>query len=439
MKINYFYKKAIAVTIIIILCSITISPVVGISFSQKEYAKEAGPLVGQDYSLPPPQIIDMSLEKSIMRRMSVRNFTEDPVTDEELSTILWAAYGLRDDGELTVAEINGNHAAVIYVLLENVYKYNTENHSLDFYKEGDYRDIPGMQYHAPVQLGLCWNTDIADINFGSAECGAVGQNIYFAANAIGLGTVITAQIPPAITPVGLPSNEKGIGIMPLGHVEIPYNFKYRPFLLSLLPRVKFSEMNLTSALEKRNETITWESDSISRRDLSNLVWVSYGYSYYLDRSGNYVVKRHHTVPSAHGYYPFRIYAVTKSGISRYIYGLWNIDLWGLPVLAFLLKNNFSDKREAVADATESFVADAPLCIIPVLNIKATNKWDDLSDESVRWIWYYEAGASAHNILLQATSLGLAGNIVHINDKGAICSLLRLNEEKFDPMFVIPVG
>ncbi len=439
MKINHFYKKAVAVTITILLCSVAISPVVGISFSQKKYAKEVSPLVGKDYSLPPPQIIDMSLEKSIMRRMSVRNFTEEPVTDEELSTILWAAYGLRDDGELTVAEINGNHAAVIYVLLENVYKYNPENHSLDFYKEGDYRDIEGMQYHAPVQLGLCWNTDIADINFGSAECGAVGQNIYFAANAIGLGTVITAQIPPAITPVGLPSNEKGIGIMPLGHVEIPYNFKYRPFLLSLLPRVKFSEMSLTSALEKRNETTTWESDSISRRDLSHLVWVSYGYSYYLDRSGNYVVKRHHTVPSAHGYYPFRIYVVTKSGISRYIYGLWNIDLWGLPVVAYLLKNNFGDKREAVSDASESFVSDAPLCIIPVLDIENTNKWDDLSAKSVRWIWYYEAGATAHNILLQATSLGLAGNIVHINDKDAICSLLRLNEEKFDPMFVIPVG
>jgi len=439
MKINYFYKKAVAITIIILFCNVAILSVVGISFSKKEYVKEVNPLEGQEYPLPPPQYIDMSLEKTIMRRMSMRNFTEEPVTDKELSTILWAAYGLRDDGKLTVPEINGSHASVIYVLLEDVYKYNPENHSLVFYKEGDYREIKGMQYHAPVQLGLCWNTDIADINFGSTECGAVGQNIYFAANAIGLGTVITAQISPAITPVGLPSNEKGIGIMPLGHVEIPYNFKYRPFLLSLLPRVKFSEMNLTSALEKRDEVNSWEKDSISRHDMSYLVWVSYGYSYYIDRSGSYDVRRHHTVPSAHGYYPFRIYIATKSGISRYIYGLWNIDVWGLPVVAFLLKNNFGDKRGVIAEASESFVADAPLSIIPVLDIEKTNRKDDLSDESVRWIWYYEAGASAHNILLQATSLGLAGNIVPINDKDAICSLLRLNKDKFDPMFIVPVG
>jgi len=440
MKGNYFHKKAAVLTIIIIFCSIGISSALGISHSLKELEEKESFLVDQEYPLPPPQFIDMSFEKSIMRRMSMRNFTEESVTDEELSTILWSAYGLREDGKLTVAEINGSHAVVIYVLLEDVYKYNPENHSLVFYKEGDYRDIVGMQYHAPVQLGLCWNTDIADANFGSAECGAVGQNIYFAANAIGLGTVITAQTPePAITPVGLPPNEEGMGVMPLGHITSPYNFKYRPMLLSLLPRIKCSNMTLTSTLEERDEVTSWESNSISRRDLSHLIWASYGYSYYLDKSGSNVVKRHHTLPSAHGYYPFRIYAVTRFGIFRYIYGLYNIDLWGLPVVSYMLIVGWGDKRSEIAQATESFASDAPLNIIIVLDIDKTNQWDDLSDESVRWIWYYEAGASAHNVLLQATSRGLAGNIVPIKDKNAICSLLGLNEENFDPMFVVPVG
>jgi len=437
MKRNLMYKKAVVLTIVIIFCSIAISPALGGSNSSR--LEEKSSLVGQEYLLPPPQFIDMSLEKSIMRRMSMRNFTEESVTDEELSTILWAAYGLREDGKLTVAEINGSHAVVIYVLLEDVYKYNLENHSLVFYKEGDYRDIVGWQYHAPVVLGLCWNTDIADANFGCAECGQVGQNIYFAANAIGLGTVITAEIPPAIQPVGLPPNEEGMGVMPLGHIEFPYNFKYRPMLLSLLPRVRFSNTALTSVLEERDEVTSWESDSISRKDFSHLIWASYGYSYYLDKSGSNVVKRHHTVPSAHGYYPFRIYAATRNGVFRFMYGLYNIDLWGLPVVSFLLPVALGDKRSEIAQATESFASDAPLNIIIVLDIDKTNQWDDLSDESVRWIWYYEAGAAAHNVLLQATSRGLNGNILTIDDKEAICSLLRLDSESFDPMLVVPVG
>jgi nitroreductase len=382
----------------------------------------------------------MSFEKAVMRRMSIRNFTDEPVIDEELSTILWAAYGLRDDGKMTVAEIEGSHAAVIYVLLEDVYKYNPVNHSLVFYKEGDYRDIVGHQYHAPVMLGLCWNMDISDENLANIELGAIGQNIYFAANAIGLGTVITAEIPPAIDPVGLPENEHGMGVMPLGHLQHDYNFLYLPMLFSFLPRIEISDTALTTVLNERNEVTSWESNSISRKELSHLIWASYGYSYYLDRSGTNVVKRHHTVPSAHGYYPFRIYAATNLGVFRYIYGLSNIDLFGfLPVISFLFPVAFGDKRPNIAQATEAFASDAPLNIIVVLDIDATNKWDDLSDESLRWIWYYEAGAAVHNVLLQATSRGLDGNILSIDDKEAICSILKLDLEKFDPMLVVPVG
>ena len=159
----------------------------------------------------------------------------------------------------------------------------------------------------------------------------------------------------------------------------------------------------------------------------------------MDKSQSNPVKRHHTVPSAHGYYPFSVYAVTKLGVFHYVYGLVDVDVYGLPVVSYLFPVRFGDKRSEIAQATESFVSDAPLSIIVVLDIEKTNQWDDLSDESVRWIWYYEAGAAAHNVLLKATSNGLAGNILHINDKDAICSLLKLNPEGFDPMFVVPVG
>jgi nitroreductase len=434
-------KKIFCIQIIVIciflFCNI-ITPSIAKSSSLK--SQENNILLNQEYLLPPPIIINMSFEESVMRRASMRNFTDEPVTDEELSTILWAAYGLRNDNKMTIPEINGFHATIIYVLLEDVYRYNPLNHSLVLYKTGDYRDIVGWQYSAPVQLCLCWNTDIADANLGCLELGCVGQNIYFAANAIGLGTVITAQgDPAAITPVGIPENEHGMGIMPLGHLEINYDFIYRPLLFSLLPRIVFSDNSLTKVLEERDEVTSWSSSSISREDLSYLIWASYGYSYYIDESNAGSVERHHTVPSAHGYYPFRIYAATRSGVYRYIYGLYNIDIWGLPVISFLYPVNLNDKRIDIAQATELFTSEAPLNIIIVLDIDKTNQWDDLSDESLRWIWYYEAGAAAHNILLQATSRGHSGNILTINDKELICSILKLNKEKFDPMLVVPVG
>jgi hypothetical protein len=70
----------------------------------------------------------------------------------------------------------------------------------------------------------------------------------------------------------------------------------------------------------------------------------------------------------------------------------------------------------------------------------TNQWDDLSHESLRWIWFYEAGAASQNVLLGATSIGLeGGNILPVNNEEAICSLLKLNSEDYQPMFVVPVG
>ena len=90
--------------------------------------------------LPPPIDVDMILEESIFRRMSVREFKDEPVNDEDLSTILWAAFGLRDDGKHTISKINNTYSAIIYVLNEEAaYKYNPINHSLVVYKEGDFR------------------------------------------------------------------------------------------------------------------------------------------------------------------------------------------------------------------------------------------------------------------------------------------------------------
>ncbi len=238
-----------------------------------------------DKDLPSPMDVDMILETSICRRMSVREFTNEAVRDEMLSTILWAAFGLRKDDTYTVSEINGTHAAVIYVLNEEAaYTYDTINHSLIVYKEGDHRtDINILQYEAPIQIGLCWDTSKADAKQGGTELGQIGQNIQFMANALGLGTVVTGQIPPAIKPLGLPSNHEGLIIMPLGHPKNPYNFKEKPMWISPLPKIKESSVSLSEALENREDGDIFQGE-LSQQEISQLLWSSYGYSLYIDAS-----------------------------------------------------------------------------------------------------------------------------------------------------------
>lgn len=441
------WRKKLAISIIIIFFGINLIPTIDTLNQSTSLTnnsdEEKDNIILQNYALPPPLDITMPLEEAMSRRMSIREFTDDPVTDEELSTVLWAAYGYTGEGKRTVPAFDATHAAEIYVINKDaVYKYDAMSHSLILYKEGDYRRQVD-QYEAPIQLGLIWNkTKASNENYTGAEIGAIGQNIQFAANALELGTVVTAEIPTPLSRIGLPPTEEGRIVMPLGHPEHPYNFVYRPMWISLLPRMQFSQMSLTTALEERDQATSWKETDLSKQEISQMLWSSYGYSYYLDESqqGNNPVKRHHTVPSAHGYYPLEIYGVTDSGTFKYFANLAPIDLWGLPLVSFYWPVSREDNREAVAEASASFISNAPLLIICVLNIQDTvTSYDDLSAEKFRWIWSYEAGAAAHNVQLGATAWDLSAYIAPITDKQALCSLLHLDSNQFDPFFVIAMG
>ena len=427
-------KKGVVVAVILLMCSLAIVPTMT---GSSQYT----------FELPPPLTTEMILEESMMRRMSVREFTDEPVTDEELATILWAAHGLRDDGKRTIPGINGIHAAVIYVLKqEAAYTYDSLNHSLVHYKDGDWRDIVGWQYEAPIQLGLCWNTDLADINDGAAEIAQIGQNIYFMANALNLGTVSCGQRPPAIEPLGIPDNQDGILVMPLGHPAHSYDFVYKPRWLSVLPKIQQTEMSLSDVIIQRNETLSFTGE-LTRQQESQLLWAGYGYSYYLDRSNNTLgsLDRHRTTPSAHGYYPNDMYVVKETGIYRYfpnfynpVYGLLR-GIWFLPVIPFMIKIKQGDYRTEIAQASSNpSIETSPFIIIPVLDDLKANRQDDFSGEDFRWLWYYDASSTAYNILLEATAQGLIGNIVFPNDAEIIHSVLRLKNDQY-PLLIIPVS
>jgi hypothetical protein len=222
--------------------------------------------------------------------------------------------------------------------------------------------------------------------------------------------------------------------------------------LSLLPKIQNSSTSLTTAIVNRKESFVWNDEAPSRQQLTQMVWSSYGYSYLIDhtypedRYNVFDITRHRTLPSACGMYPLRIYVVTEENTYRYypnivdtIYSsVRGCKSW--PQITFLQKVISRDIRFNIAQFSESYISTAPLIIIPVLDLEQTIKGNrDLSDEQFRWSWYYEAGAAAHNALLEATAWGLAGNIAMIQDKDAVCALLNLDSQQFEPLLAIPVG
>lgn len=401
--------------------------------------------------LPPPTPVAMNFEETLWRRSSIRNFTSDSVSIEDLSTILWAAYGLRDDGKRTVKQINGSYAITVYVLMEDaVYRYRPENHSLTFFKDGDYRSI--AQYDSPLVLGLAWNASLnPDPNSSSLEIGAIGQNIQLMVNALDLGCVICGDFPPVYTlqRIGLPENETGRIVIPLGHLQFPYQFKNRPLRISLLPKIRQSSLSITEALNKRNETTLW-SGELTRGELSQILWSTYGYSPYIDRSEygfTYHISRHRTVPSAHGYYPLRIFGVTSKNAVEFIPNIYDpldflfLSYFPFPVFTYLKQITNGDMRAKLANTTQQpACCDAPLLIVIVLDIEKTRPegGDDFSGPQMRYLWCFEAGAAAHNALLEAAAWDLTANAYLPTDSTAIRSILGL-EGEFTPLVVVPIG
>lgn len=394
-------NKCLCVGIIALFFGLIITPIFSIAYENS-------------YSLPPPIHVDMLLEKAMCRRMSVREFNSQPVTEDELSTILWAAHGF-SNGKHNVHKIAMICSVQIYVMKEDaVYKYDPLNHSLSLWKEGDFRDI-GMYDDAPLKIGITWNiTKCSKELMACIEIGEIGQNVYFVANALNLGTVTTTTEAEELVRIDLPSCEIPKVVMPIGHPKNPYNFTYEP-ISSELPTVKNSSISLYKAIHDRKEAIAWK-DGITNQEQSQIIWASYGYSYFIDNLNN---KRHRTLPSAGARYPFRVFLVNESGIYRYY-----------PRTHSLRKIVDGDKRQEVATASQPFVASAPCIVIPVL--------DKIASKKYLWMWYYEAGAFAHNVFLEATAWNLSANVILPVDTEKILSILELDSD-YVPFFVIPVG
>ena len=91
--------------------------------------------------LPPPASLSMPLEEAIRRRCSNRSISEAPLSDEELSALLWACAGQGRDGEhRTTPSTRGLKSDLAYVLrADGVWLYDEAANALVQAAEDDVR------------------------------------------------------------------------------------------------------------------------------------------------------------------------------------------------------------------------------------------------------------------------------------------------------------
>ena len=199
---------------------------------------------GHVIKLPAPQTKgNMSLEETIARRRSVRNFRNQSLSLSQLSQILWAAQGITEPGQglRAVPSAGATYPLELYIsigksgvdgLEAGLYHYEVPVHSLRQIKKEDLSAAltaaalgqrPISQ--APVTLIVVAVYERIVRHYGqraeryiAMEAGHIGQNVHLEAVALGLATVMIGAFDDnrVASVLELGKSVEPLYIMPLG-------------------------------------------------------------------------------------------------------------------------------------------------------------------------------------------------------------------------------
>jgi SagB-type dehydrogenase family enzyme len=185
--------------------------------------------------LPEPKYDgEVSVEKALLERRSIRDYKDDSLTLSEVSQILWAAQGITDPktGHRTAPSARAMYLINVYLLPGKViglplglYRYQPQGHELIKITDGDVKsklfDAAGQ---APIQkapaalviTGL--NAKTKNPNWFYLEAGHAAQNVYLEGVSLNIGTVVMGGFKEDVVKkaLNLPEDETVIYIMPLG-------------------------------------------------------------------------------------------------------------------------------------------------------------------------------------------------------------------------------
>lgn len=158
-----------------------------------------------------PLMEALNLRKS---NRKIRN--DETLSEQDMSNILWAAWGInRDDGRRTVPTARNKQNVTVYVVLETgIWEYNAQKHRLILKKAGDFTSKFGspttLLYAAPEE-----NQDVGGVHVGSMY-----QNVGLYCASEGLANVVKTSVRNALDDVFvLPDGYKSFVVQLIGIPE----------------------------------------------------------------------------------------------------------------------------------------------------------------------------------------------------------------------------
>lgn len=188
-------------------------------------------------SLPAPRTSGpLSLEQALARRRSVREFSDEPLTREQISQLLWAAQGVTDARGLRTAPSAGAlYPLEVYVVTaQGTHHYSPSDHALKLIVAGDRRPElwraalrQEAVREAPAVFVIAAVYERTERKYGSErtpryvhlEAGHAAQNLLLQAVALDLGAVPIGAFDDAAVQaaLALPADQRPLYLIPVGH------------------------------------------------------------------------------------------------------------------------------------------------------------------------------------------------------------------------------
>ena len=218
--------------------------------SQLLYAQDSGI---DSILLPSPSFKGkVSIEEVLSRRRSVRYYEDNPLSIDDISQLLWSAYGITKSidspaflrgGLKTAPSAGALYPLELYLIAWNIdqlkngiYKYFPEDHSLKLVTNGDKRDelstaawdqswlkeaAGAIVYSAIFSRTSDKYSIRGEERYVCMDLGHSAENVYLQGMALGIGTCAIGAFNDNKLKelINMPEEEKPLYIMPIGKMK----------------------------------------------------------------------------------------------------------------------------------------------------------------------------------------------------------------------------
>jgi SagB-type dehydrogenase family enzyme len=201
-------------------------------------------LAAEAIKLPPPVTKGgMPLAEALQIRRTVRHFATRPLGPEQLSQLLWEAYGVTDpQGHRTSPSAGATYPLDLYLVVgewgvtnlpAGIYHYEIAAHALMPLVRGDFHPLvaraclhQAWMAEAPVMVVITGEYRRCTARYGQRgirythiEAGNVSQDLFLAAESLGLGAgIVGAFEDQALAQaLKLPPTHEPLLVMPMGY------------------------------------------------------------------------------------------------------------------------------------------------------------------------------------------------------------------------------